>query len=348
MKNIFDKTSLHSLELNNRIFRSATWMAMADYNGYVTDKIVDLYKSYANGGIGAIITGITSVVPVDMMLDGIMVFSDDSYIPGHKRITDAVHEAGSRIFLQTAMVSSVKKDEKGNLYETPIDDWTVDEIHGIISYFGDSALRAKKAGYDGVQIHAAHFFFLSRFISPLLNHRTDEYGGSSENRARILVEVLKDMRKKSGDDFCIIAKINASDEQYGGLSEQDFLTASKMLADAGIDAIEVSANGTSHPHIKAGVNEAYFKDYALRLKEVTDVPVILVGGHRSMEEMNKVLNETSIECLSMSRPFVREPDLLKRWKDGDARPSACVSCNSCYSTPNHECIFNLRRGMNAK
>lgn len=92
MKTIFDKMQLHNLSLNNRIFRSATWMAMADYNGYVTDRIVDLYRSYAEGGIGAIITGITSVVPVDMMLDGIMVFSDDSYIEGHKRITDAVHE----------------------------------------------------------------------------------------------------------------------------------------------------------------------------------------------------------------------------------------------------------------
>ena len=120
MKNIFDKTIIHNLELNNRIFRSATWMAMANYNGYVTDRIVDLYRRYAEGEIGAIITGITSVVPVDLMLDGIMLFSDDSYIEGHKRITDAVHEAGSKIFLQTAMVSSVKKDEKGNLYEMPI------------------------------------------------------------------------------------------------------------------------------------------------------------------------------------------------------------------------------------
>lgn len=338
----------HNLSLNNRIFRSATWMAMANYNGYVTDSIVDLYRTYAEGGIGAIITGITSVVPVDMMLDGIMVFSDNSYIEGHKRITNAVHEAGSRIFLQTAMVSSVKNDANGNLYEMPIDDWTVPEIHELVGYFGDSALRAKKAGYDGVQIHAAHFFFLSRFISPLLNHRSDEYGGSSENRARILVEVLEDMRKKAGDDFCIIAKLNASDGQYGGLSEQDFLTASRMLADAGIDAIEVSANGTSRPHIKAGVNEAYFKKYAIRLKEVSDVPVILVGGHRSMEEMNRLLNETSIEYLSMSRPFVREPDLLNRWKNGDTRPSTCISCNSCYSTPNHECIFNIRRAQARK
>ena len=336
---------LHNLELKNRVFRSATWMAMADDNGYVTDKIVSLYKAYAEGGIGAIITGITSIAPVDMALDGIMLFSDDSYIEGHKRVTDAVHQAGSRIFLQTAMVASCKANRKGNLREMSIDQWTKDEIREIVGYFGDSALRAKRAGYDGVQIHAAHFFFLSRFISPLLNHRRDEYGGSSENRARILVETLEDMRAKAGKDFCVIAKINASDETPRGLSAEDFLTASAMLADAGIDAVEVSANRTSRPLIKAGVNEAYFKDYAVRLKERCNVPVILVGGHRSMEEMNKTLNETGIEYLSMSRPFIREPALLKRWKSGDTRPSACVSCNSCYATPNHQCIFHLKRGL---
>ena len=345
MKTIFDSTKLHNLALKNRVFRSATWMAMADYNGYVTDKIVRLYKAYAEGGIGAIITGITSVVPVDMALDGIMLFSDDSYIEGHRRVTDAVHQAGSKIFLQTAMVASCKADGNGNLREMPIDQWTKDEIREIVGYFGDSALRAKQAGYDGVQIHAAHFFFLSRFISPLLNHRRDKYGGSSENRARILVEVLEDMRGKAGKDFCVIAKINASDEAAGGVSTEDFLTACAMLADAGIDAIEVSANQTSRPLIKPGVNEAYFKDYALRLKERCDVPVILVGGHRSIEGMNQVLNETGIEYLSMSRPFVREPALLNRWKSGDTRPSACVSCNSCYGTPDHQCIFNLKRGL---
>lgn len=339
MKTIIDRTKLRNIELRNRIFRSATWMAMADEDGYINDAIINFYL--ADGGVGAIITGLTSVAPYDAFLEGGLRFSDDSYIPGNKKLTDAVHKAGSKIYMQTAITDSVRLNESGEVEKAPIDSLTKVEIEKRIHWFGDAATRAEMSGYDGVQIHAAHFFFLSRFISPLLNHRTDEYGGSSEGRAKILVDVLKDMRSKTSHSFSIIVKLNASDMYPGGLTLDDFLTAGKMLADAGIDAIEVSANGTSVPHIKAGRDEGYFKNFAIELKKVVDIPVILVGGHRSIEEMNKTLNTTSIEYLSMSRPLVREPDLIKRWKDGDSRPALCVSCNNCYSTPNHECIFNI-------
>lgn len=340
MKTIFDKTRIGNVELRNRIFRSATWLAMADKDGSVNDGIINVYRRLAEGGVGAIVTGLVSVAPFDAWLDGGVKFYDDKFIDGHKRLTDAVHKAGSKIYMQTAITNSVRLN--GNfIEEAPIDSLAKEEIENRISWFGDAAARAEKAGYDGVQIHGAHFFFLSRFISPLLNQRTDEYGGSSEGRARILVDVLKDMRSKTGKDFSIIVKLNASDMYPGGLTTEDFLTAGKMLADNGIDAIEVSANGTSVGGIRAGKNEAYFKDYAVALTKVVEVPVILVGGHRSLEEMNNTLNTTGIEFLSMSRPLIREPNLLKRWKAGDTRPALCVSCNRCYSTPNHECIFNI-------
>ena len=155
--------------------------------------------------------------------------------------------------------------------------------------------------------------------------------------------ILRDMRAKTAPEFSIIVKINASDEMPYGLTVEDFLVASEMLAEAGIDAIEVSANGTSRQGVKPGQGEAYFKGYALALKERVDVPVILVGGHRSLDCMNELLNETSMEFLSLSRPLVCEPHLLRRWQEGDTRPSACVSCNACYNTPRHQCIFNLKR-----
>ena len=157
------------------------------------------------------------------------------------------------------------------------------------------------------------------------------------------MDVLRDMRAKTSDSFAVIIKINASDEMAGGLDERDFLATCKMLEAEGIDAIEVSANNTSHRLVKAGEGEAYFLRYALPLVQRCDVPVILVGGHRSMECMNEVLNSTGIEYLSVSRPLIREPHLLRRWRAGDTAPAACVSCNACYSTPGHACIFNLRR-----
>lgn len=340
MKTIFDKTTLGSVELKNRVFRSATWLAMADEEGYINNDIINVYRKLAKGGVGAIITGLVSVAPFDAWLDGGVKFYDDKFIAGHKKLTDTVHQAESKIYMQTAVTNSVRLNGRF-LEEASIDSLAKEEIEDRIRWFGDAAARAEKAGYDGVQIHAAHFFFLSRFISPLLNHRTDEYGGSSEGRAKILIDVLKDMRSKTSKDFSIIVKLNASDMYPGGLSTHDFLTAGKMLSDAGIDAIEVSANGTSAGGIRAGKNEAYFKDYAVALTEVVKVPVILVGGHRSIESMNNILNSTDIEYLSMSRPLVREPNLLARWQSGDTRPALCVSCNNCYSTPNHECIFNI-------
>ena len=153
---------------------------------------------------------------------------------------------------------------------------------------------------------------------------------------------MEDMRRKTSARFSIIVKINACDFTPGGLEPEGFLATCKMLSEAGIDAIEVSANGTSVPGIRPGRNEGYFREYAEALKAEVATPVILVGGHRSVEAMNALLNETGIEYLSMSRPLIREPHLVKRWQEGDLRPALCVSCNSCYRTPGHACIFRLR------
>ena len=299
-------------------------------DGKVSDELVDVYREYARGQVAAIITGLTSVSPYDEDLYGGVKFWDDSDLDGHRKLTDAVHAEGSLIYMQTAMVDG------------DVNGWSLERLQEIVGQFGDAAARAWKAGYDGVQIHAAHFFFLSKFISPAVNRRTDEYGGSQENRSRILVDILKDMRRKTGAGFSIIVKVNASDFVPDGLEAGEFLATCKMLSESGIDAIEVSANGTSVPGIKAGKNEAYFREYAEALKQVVDTPVILVGGHRSIEAMNTLINETGIEYLSMSRPLIREPHLIKRWMDGDTRPALCVSCNSCYRTPGHACLFKLR------
>lgn len=329
MKTIFDSTALGALKLKNRIWRSATWMALSE-DGKVSNELVEIYWEYARGQVAAIITGLTSISPYDEDLYGGVKFWDDSDLEGHRKLTDAIHAEGSLIYMQTAMVDG------------DVNGWSLERLQEIVGQFGDAAARAQKAGYDGVQIHAAHFFFLSKFISPAVNRRTDEFGGTQENRSRILVDILKDMRRKTGPGFSIIVKVNASDFVPGGLDVEGFLTTCRMFSEAGIDAIEVSANGTSVPGVKAGKNEAYFREYAETLKRVVSTPVILVGGHRSVESMNTLINETGIEYLSMSRPLIREPHLIKRWMDGNTRPSLCVSCNSCYRTPGHACLFKLR------
>ena len=162
------------------------------------------------------------------------------------------------------------------------------------------------------------------------------------------------MRCKTGPDFLITMKINCTDEYPGGLTTQDFMLTSRLMADAGIDAIEVSANGnrealatdrdarTSRTGIRTGENEGYFRAAAMALAAYVDTPVVLVGGLRSIEKINQFLNDTKIEYVSLSRPLLREPNLIRRWQTGDTAPSKCVSCNSCYRTPGHRCIFNLK------
>ena len=331
MKTLFDTTILGQRTLKNRVWRSATWLALADAEGNVTDEIVRTYEELAKGGAAMIVTGLTSIVRHDAEISGGVKFYDDHFIEGHRRLTDAIHKHGALVMMQTAIVDG------------PVDELTTEQVEDIVRQFGDAAHRAELAAYDGVQIHAAHFFYLSKFISPLVNHRTDRYGDDQLGRTRILYEILKDMRQKTSAGFLITMKINSTDEYPGGLTVQDFLVTCKLMADAGIDAIEVSGNGTSHTGIKAGRNEGYFRAAAMSLATLVDVPVVLVGGLRSIERINQYLGETKIEYVSLSRPLIREPNLIQRWQTGDTKPSLCVSCNTCYRTPGHQCIFNLRK-----
>ncbi len=330
MKNLFDETTLGGVTLRNRVWRSATWLGLAGRNSEVTDGIIRTYTELAKGGAAMLVTGLTSIAENDATIGGEAKFYDDLFIAGHRRLTDAVHAEGAKIILQTAMVDGL------------VDELTTDEVEGVVRQFGEAAARAERAGYDGVQIHAAHFFYLSKFVSPLFNHRTDRFGGTSENRARILVEILSAMRERTRPGFVVAIKINSDDCQPGGLAQDDFLVAGKMLSEAGIDAIEVSANYTSRPNVRAGVNEGSFLPAATRLAASVDAPVVLIGGLRSLETINAILAKTGIAYIALSRPLIREPNLINRWRSGDHRPSSCVSCNACYRTNGHTCLFKTR------
>ena len=340
MKTLFDTVNLNHLTLKNRLVRSATWEALASPDGSLPDSIFPIYEDLANGGVGLIITGFTSVSDYDIYFDGMMRLSNDTVIPQYQKLTDLVHSHGTPVITQLALGGYYVPDASGHLHERNIDEMTIEEVHHVIQLFTDAAKRAALSGFDGIQIHAAHNFFLSRFISPAYNHRTDLYGGSDENRARILLEILNAV-KTASPSLHISMKINSSDFMQGGLDYEDSLIICRLMSESGIDSIEVSGNGTSISGIKPYVNEAYFADFAAALATQIPTPVILVGGLRSIERMNKILKDTQIELLSFSRPLVREPDFPNRLQSGDTRPSACVSCNACYSTPAHRCIFKL-------
>lgn len=340
MKKIYEPVELKGFTAKNRLVRSATWEGIANPDGSITEEAYDIYTELAKGGVGTIITGFTSVALHDYYFGGMMRLCEDALIPQYKRLVDLIHAEGCPVITQLAF-GAYYREVGGRYLQVEPDEMTEDEIRLVIREFTDAATRAKKAGFDGIQIHAAHFFFLSRFISPAVNHRTDSYGGSTENRCRILLEILKGIRS-AAPDLHITTKINSSDFTRGGLNEKEALSICKMLDQAGIDSIEVSGNGTSAGGIRAHKNEGYFVPFAAKAAEAVSCPVIVVGGFRSLDTMEAVLNQTKIELISLSRPLLREPDLPNKMLADPGAVSKCVSCNACYSSPSHRCVFRKK------
>ena len=353
MSRLFEVSQINGMQLANRFVRSATWECMAAEDGSCTTKLVELMTSLAKGGIGMLITGHAFV-----RLDGqarphqLGIYKDE-LIDAFKDMTHSVHNYDSQIVLQIShggMFTNPKLIGQTPLAPSKVDilsnslcrEMTNTEIEDIIVAFGQAASRAKEAGFDGVQIHAAHGFLLNQFISPAFNHRTDKYGGTVENRARIVKEVLKQVRAVVGETFPILVKLNSQDFIEGGFTLDDSLQAAIILQENGIDAIELSGgtiiSGKLSPFRMGTIpedQEAYYRNEAKALKERLRVPLILVGGIRTFGVAERLVDEGYADYISMSRPFIREPNLISRWKAGDLRKAKCVSDNGCVKA-----VFN--------
>lgn len=347
MPDLFESNSIGSLRLSNRFVRSATWAGMASDDGACTPKLMELKSSLARGGVGLIITGHAYVRPDGQAGPWQLGVHKDDLIPGLRNMTDLVHREGGKIVMQMShagFFSHPKLTGKTPLApsivegfaKSPRNELTLEDIQGIVDAFGKAALRAKQAGFDGIQLHAAHGYLLSQFLSPAFNKRTDSYGGSIENRARALMEVLETVRKAVGKDYPVLVKINSQDYLDGGLGLEDSVQVGIMLADAGIDAIELSggtmASGDRNPNFKKVLSEeqeAYFRDAAKAFKMKIDVPIILVGGIRSYHLAEKIRTDGLADYISLCRPLIREPGLVNRWKAGDLHKAACISDNGC-------------------
>ncbi|MBP3731252.1 MAG: NADH:flavin oxidoreductase [Mailhella sp.] len=342
MKKLFEPLALNNLKMKNRLLRSATWEGVANADGSLRKESYAIYDELAKGGIGAIITGFTSVAANDFYFDGMMRLSDDGLISQYKSLADIIHAQNCPVIAQLALGAYYRTLDDGKFRQVEPDHMTPDEIHLVCDQFVQAAIRAGKAGFDGVQIHAAHFFFLSRFISPAVNHRTDSYGGSAGNRARLILEILSGI-KSAVPNLHVTIKINSNDFTPGGLDEETSLSICRQLSSAEIDSIEVSGNGTSVAGIRPHRNEGYFAGFAARLAATVETPVCVVGGMRSLDTMETILNSTGIEMISLSRPLLCEPDLPLKMQRGESSASKCISCNQCYSSRWHKCVF--RKGM---
>lgn len=348
MSILFENSELNGMALSNRFVRSATWEGMAAADGAVTPKLIETMVDLAKGGVGLIISSHAYVRPEGQAGPWQLGVYKDELIPGLREMTAAVHECGGKIVMQlahagnfaaeplTGRVPLVVSDFEG-LAELPRKELTVQDIAELVVAFADAARRAKSAGFDGVQIHSAHGYLLSQFLSPAFNLRQDVYGGDIRNRARIHLEVYHAIRKTVGEDYPVLIKMNCRDFIENGLTLEDSLEAGKILADAGLDAIELSGGlvtggrrSPSRPGINSEEKEAYFREEARAFKNRINIPLILVGGMRSFEVAERLVKDNVADYISMSRPLIREPDLIHRWKAGDRRKAKCTSDNLCF------------------
>jgi len=363
---LFEETTINGMTLRNRMVRSATWEGMCEQDGRPTERLINCYADLAKGGIGLIITGYAFVRLDGKNNPGQMGIHTDNFADDYKKMTKAVHEAGGKIAVQLVHGGGQSNAEiagrqpfapsavKVNQFPEMPAELTRDEISKIITAFGEAARRAKSWGVDAIQLHGAHGFLINQFLSPLTNRRTDEYGGGIENRSRFLLEVYRNVRETVGADYPVLIKLNASDHVDGGLEIDDSVYAAKKLAEAGINAIEVSA-GTSASGEKSPVRrkinksekEAYNLKLARRIKEAVGCLLMVVGGFRSYRVAEKAIRDYCMDYISMARPLIREPGLANRWLQGDRKRAMCISCNKCFMPGREEggiyCVIEKKK-----
>ena len=346
---LFDRTTINDMELKNRFVRSATWEGLATDDGAVTDRLIDVSVQLAQGGVGLIITGHGYVLRDGQASLRQLAIHDDRFIAGLSAMVKAVHAAGGKIVMQISHagcradlgltgLEAIGPSPAGGQAGLVCREMTQGKIAHVTEAFAHAASRAAHAGFDGVQIHAAHAYLLSQFLSPFHNKRKDAYGGSIEKRARMLLEVVRAVRDEIGVHRALLVKMNSEDFVEGGFSVHDMVETASLLEGAGVDSIELSGGSFFSPlytsfrpgPIKTQADEAYYREAALKYKERVRVPLMLVGGIRSYGLAERLVTEGVTDYISLSRPLIREPGLINRWRSGDRRKASCVSDNGCF------------------
>ncbi len=329
-RRIFSSGRIGNLQLKNRLVRSAT-SENACRDGVMTDEGFAIYRALGQGGAALIITGNMAAMAGGRYSELQACIYDDRFIPSIRQIADAVHAAGNgcRVLAQithTAPVGQLADPVAASA--KPLPSWkrqpramTIQEVEEMTGQFAQAIRRAKTAGFDGVEIYAAGYL-LGSFLSPYTNTRSDRFGGSLDNRVRVIADIVAKARKLVGDDFPILAKLNCDDDVEGGTNIDTFPAMAAQVEKAGVAAIDVIG-----PFSKAEP-ESYFLKYAQKLR--VKVPVILTGGNRNVDRLEQILQAGPPDFIAMARPLIREPNLPARWqaRKGDANAD-CISCNRC-------------------
>lgn len=349
MKKLFEPVVVGGVPLRNRLIRSATFeYAFNNDTGEFASRLLPMYEELAGNGVAAIITGMVGIDENSRLAPVMVKAYGETFIPELAKLVQGVHGLGAKLIVQISHCGQkAQQIDGGGLPLGPSDveggegktvkGMGVEEIRAVAAGFARTAARCREASADAVQIHAAHGYLLSEFLSPHFNKRADEYGGAIENRARIVFEVYDAVRAAVGDEYPVWIKINSRDLTERSITPEEFLWVCGELDKRGIDAIEVSggvradAKSASTPVIKTEADEGYFALEALQAADKVAASVISVCGYRTPEVMEQWLNRGALQALSLCRPLISEPDLVGRWERGDNRKGRCISCSQCFN-----------------
>ena len=330
MKDIFDECQFADLKLKSRIVRTGTWETETEDGGFLSPAIFERYEKIAGSGTGLIISEMFALDYKDRFAPYSANLNYKGFIKDYKMITDICHNHNVPVFGQLAFFYY----DDGDNQKAEANDLTIEGIRKLQAEVIMAAKKFSFAGFDGIQIGMGNNFYLARFINPYFNQRSDEYGGNTENRVRIASEIIKVIKKTM--DMHVSIRINPWDVRKDGMTAEESVKVAKELEKAGADSIQLTARTISY--LYDGNEKNPFLVYVDNLIDEIDIPVILGGSLRDMKSMNDVLNNSKVEFMSMSKPFVAQADFLADWKANGGGVAICQSCNNCYSKKTSTCF----------
>jgi 2,4-dienoyl-CoA reductase-like NADH-dependent reductase (Old Yellow Enzyme family) len=391
---MFAPGRIGALELRNKLVRAGTSETMADERGAVTDRYLALYETLARNDVGLIFTGHLYVAERGQYARRQTGIYADDLVPGLRRVTDAVHRHGGRIFAQVAHAGSQSRVQAGveplapsavpnALTGRDVPAAGPDEIADAVAAFGAGARRAAEAGFDGVHIHAANGYLISEFSSPTANRRSDEWGGAPDKRDRFALEVVRAVRAAVPESMPVTLKLGMVDATPGGLGLDESVPRARRLVEAGLDGLEIScgvmelATDSARTYVAVDrrraaedllvhrlfsepAEEAYFLPWARAVRAQVDTTIVLVGGMRRTQTIDRILESGEADLIALARPLIREPDLVHQLAQGRTGRVDCTSCNLCLLHEGHHslrcwrmprrnlvehAIFRLRGGL---
>ena len=324
MKDLFDFCEFGDLKLNSRIVRTGLWESQREPSGNFTPEIYNRYENIAASGVGLIITELYSLYPKDVFSKYTNTTNHQRFVREAKDLTDLVHVYDVPIFAQLGFVQYNKRTSQN----MRVEDITIDDIRKIQT---DMILAAQKfdyAGFDGIQLGLGNYYFLSRFINPNFNTRDDRYGGSTLNRLRIVFEMIKVMKENT--NLHINCRLNAFDGTTNGMTLSETIDIAKLLEKFGVDSLQITRPRSPQYFTREITEKNPLIDATEKIIDAVNIPVILGGGATSQNQINDILNSSSIDFISMQRPFVADPSFLVDWQIEGNVESRCITCNNFY------------------